>query len=186
MNLLKASLRPSLLQRVSEGTRESGRKLGAWTQDTGLCGSKSNCRSHWTPPTPPTHTHKPSISGEQEEEEARAPPMPGKNSKRWNVHLECSVSQSHFLCSLQLMGSLESHVHCICSPALWRRAKQFVCTKSPAQQAQDRLTHTHAHAHTHTSLMPTHRALMAWSSLLSAGLDYLEPASCGERMWSPA
>lgn len=61
-----------------------------------------------------------------------------------------------------------------------------LCARNHCPASQDKLTHTHAHTHTHTSLMPTHRALMAWSSLLSAGLDYPEPASCRERMWSPA
>ena len=37
-----------------------------------------------------------------------------KLSKRWNVHLESSVSLGHFLCSQQFLGSLESHACCTC------------------------------------------------------------------------
>lgn len=76
--------------------------------------------------------------------------MTAKKSKQWNVHLECSMSLIHFLRS-PLMGSLESHIHCVCSLTLLGRGRQFVCTKPPAQQGPYRHVHTHGcvlmHAH---------------------------------------
>lgn len=156
MHLLKASLRPWPPQRVSGGTREAGRKSGARVQDTGFCSSNSDCgrRGHWTLRTP-GRTHR-AVSGDAGRGQARAPPMPGKKSKQRNAHLERSVSLSHFLCSQQLVGSLESRVQCLLTDTAGKgKAICLPQTICPADSGQA-CKHTCAHTciHTCTPSMP--------------------------------
>lgn len=154
MHLLKASLRPWPPQRVSGGTREAGRKSGARVQDIGFCSSNSGCRrrGHWTLRAP-GRTHR-AVSGDAGRGEARAPPMPGKKSKQRNAHLECSVSLSHFLCSQQLVGSLESHVWCLLTDTAGKGQGNLSAPNHlPSRPRAGRQAHvrTHMHAHMHTS-----------------------------------
>lgn len=87
MDLLKASLGPSRLRQVSGGARETGRKLGTRTQDTGSHSSNSRLQEKGTWDFCKPQDPQACLRGAEAGEEAGALLMPGGKPKGWDMHL---------------------------------------------------------------------------------------------------
>lgn len=87
MDPLKASFRPSLPQQASGGARETGRKLGTRTQDTGSHSSNSRLQEKGTWDFYKPQDPQACLRGVEAGEEAEALLMPGGKPKGWDMHL---------------------------------------------------------------------------------------------------
>lgn len=63
------------------------------------------------------------------------------------------MSVSHFLVSRQLVGSLENHIHSVCTPTLLEKGKAIGLHQTADTRQACACAHTYAHtrAHAHTS-----------------------------------